>query len=101
MYPHFCVSRETAEDFMRLFVNRLAYGIQASKPLPDGRTPYYLAQDWYTKEPKQLDTGVVRMHLNGDITIRYSIAIQYIRIRSVRIRLLPDTEDLQRPGKGP
>ena len=69
MYPHFCVSRETAEDFMRLFVNRLAYGIQASKPLPDGRAPYYLAQDWYTKEPKLLDAGVVRMHLNGDITI--------------------------------
>lgn len=69
MYPHFCVSRETAEDFMRLFVNRLAYGIQTSKPLPDGRAPYYLAQDWYTKEPKLLDAGVVRMHLNGDITI--------------------------------
>ncbi len=69
MYPHFCVSRETAEDFMRLFVNRLAYGIQASKPVPDGRAPYYLAQDWYTKEPKLLDVGVVRMHLNGDITI--------------------------------
>ena len=69
MYAHFCVSRETAEDFMRLFVNRLAYGIQRSQPLPDGSVPYYLAQDRYTKTPKSMDSSVVRMHLNGDVTI--------------------------------
>jgi len=69
MYAKFCVSRETAINFMRLFVNRRAYAIQANRPLPNGSVPYYLARDWPTKEPKPLDDGVVRMHLNGDITI--------------------------------
>jgi hypothetical protein len=69
MPDHFCVSRQTAEDFMRLFVNRLAYGIQRTKPLEDGTIPYYLAREWETKEPKPLQTDVLRMHLNGDVTI--------------------------------
>ncbi len=69
MYLKFRVSRETANDFMHLFVNRLAYGMQATKPLPNGSVPYYLARDWLTKAPKLLDADVVRMHLNGDITI--------------------------------
>jgi hypothetical protein len=47
---------------MRLFVNRLAYGIQRHKPLPDGDVPYI-------KQTRPLDLGTVRMHLNGDITI--------------------------------
>ena len=29
MYAKFCVNRETANNFMRLFVNRRAYAIQA------------------------------------------------------------------------
>jgi len=62
MPDHFCVSRQTAEDFMRLFVNRLAYGIQREKPLPDGTVPYI-------KQTRPLDSGAVRMHLNGDMTI--------------------------------
>jgi hypothetical protein len=62
MPDHFCVSRQTAEDFMRLFVNRLAYGIQRDKPLSDGTVPYL-------KQTRPLDPGVVRMHLNGDLTI--------------------------------
>jgi hypothetical protein len=69
MYARFDVSQDTANDFMRLFVNRLAYGMQATKPLPNGSVPYYLARDWLTKAPKLLDAEVVRMHLNGDITI--------------------------------
>jgi hypothetical protein len=69
MYLKFRVSRETANDFLRLFVNRLAYGVQAVKPLANGSVPYYLARDWLTKAPKQLDADVVRAHLNGDITI--------------------------------
>jgi hypothetical protein len=52
-----------------LFVNRLAYGVQATKPLANGSVPYYLARDWLTKAPKLLDADVVRMHLNGDLTI--------------------------------
>lgn len=62
MPEHFCVSRETAEEFIRLFVNRLAYGIQRHTPLPDGSVPY-------KKQTRPLDSGVVRMHLNGDVTI--------------------------------
>jgi hypothetical protein len=69
MYAKFFVNRETANNFMRLFVNRRAYAIQAERPLPNGSVPYYPARDWKTKEPKPLDEGVVRMHLNGDITI--------------------------------
>ena len=69
MYTTFCVSRETADRFIKLFVNRRAYGMQAARPLPNGSVPYYLARDWQTKKPKPLDADVVRMHLNGDITI--------------------------------
>jgi len=69
MYARFDVSRETASNFMRLFVNRRAYGVQAFRSLSNGSVPYYLARDRQTKEPKLLDSDVVRMHLNGDITI--------------------------------
>lgn len=69
MYAKFCVSRETATNFVGLFVNRRAYAIQADRPLPNGSVPYYPARDWTTKQPKPLDEGAVRMHLNGDITI--------------------------------
>ncbi len=62
MPDHFCVGRQTADEFMRLFVNRLAYGIQRDKPLPDGTVPYI-------KQARPLDVGAVRMHLNGDMTI--------------------------------
>jgi hypothetical protein len=49
MYTTFCVSRETADRFIKLFVNRRAYGMQAARPLPNGSVPYYLARDWQTK----------------------------------------------------
>lgn len=62
MPDHFCVSPQTAADFTRLFVNRLAYGIQRTTPLPDGSAPYM-------KQSRPLDLDAVRMHLNGDITI--------------------------------
>lgn len=69
MYAKFSVSRDTASDFIRLFVNRRAFGMQAQRPLPNGKLPYFLAKDWVTKQPKSLDADVVRMHLNGDVTI--------------------------------
>jgi hypothetical protein len=62
MPTHFCVSGQTAEDFMRLFVNRLAYCIQREKVLSDDSAPYI-------KQKRPLDLGAVRMHLNGDATI--------------------------------
>jgi len=69
MYAKFCVTRETASSFIRIFVNRRAYSIQSSRPLPNGSFPYYLARDEHTKKPRPLDEGAIRMHLNGDITI--------------------------------
>jgi len=69
VYLKFRVSRDTATDYIGLFVNRLAYGMQSSKPKPNGTVPYFLARDWSTKEPKRLDVDVVRNHLTGDITI--------------------------------
>jgi hypothetical protein len=47
---------------MKLFVNRLAYGIQRHQPLPDGDCPFF-------KQKQPLDLGTIRMHLNGHITI--------------------------------
>ena len=86
MYARFNVSRETATNFMRLFVNRRAYGMQAARPLPNGSVPYYLARDWQTKKPKPLDADVVRMHLNGDITINlYAINPETQRSKWVAI----------------
>jgi hypothetical protein len=62
MPEYFRVTRQTAEEFMGLFVNRLAYGIQWNHPAPDGSVPY-------KKQDRPLDLDAVRMHLNGDITI--------------------------------
>jgi hypothetical protein len=86
MYDTFCVGRDTANNFIRLFVNRRAYGIQAAKPLPNGKVPYFLARDWKTKEPKPLDSDVVRVHLNGDVTINlYAINPETQRSKWVAI----------------
>jgi len=86
MSTKFCVSRETANNFIHLFVNRRAYGMQATQPLPNGSVPYYLARDWQTKQPKPLDVDVVRMHLNGDITINlYAINPETQRSKWVAI----------------
>jgi len=62
MPDYYCASRPIAEEFIGLFVNRLAYGIQRYKPLPDGSVPYI-------KQARPLDASVVRMHLNGDVTM--------------------------------
>ncbi|MDE3103871.1 MAG: hypothetical protein KGK08_01735, partial [Acidobacteriota bacterium] len=86
MYAKFSVSRDTANDFIRLFVNRRAYSMQAQKPLPNGKVPYFLARDWTTKQPKPLDADVVRMHLNGDLTINlYAINPETQRCKWVAI----------------
>jgi hypothetical protein len=47
------VNRETADNFMRLFVNRRAYAIQAERALPNDSVPYYPARDWKTEEPNR------------------------------------------------
>jgi hypothetical protein len=86
MYAKFNVHRDTASDFIRLLVNRRAYSIQSHQPLPNGKFPYRFAKNYRTNEPKQLDTDVVRMHLNGDITINlYAINPETQRSKWVAI----------------
>ncbi len=69
MYKYFSVSRGVADHFISLFVNRPIYGMQFIRPAADGSFPYFLAKDKKTDEPLPLNPDVVRMHLNGDITI--------------------------------
>jgi hypothetical protein len=90
MYAKFNVNRDTANDFIRLLVNRRAYSMQAHKPLPNGKHPYFLATEWNKdpekRKPKSLDTDTVRMHLNGDITINlYAINPETQRSKWVAI----------------
>jgi hypothetical protein len=86
VYAKFSVSRDTANDFIRLFVNRRAFGMQAHKAQPNGKVPYFMAKDWTTKQPRPLDADVVRMHLNGDVTINlYAINPETQRCKWVAI----------------
>ena len=115
MFAKFCVTRETDGNFMRLFVNRRAYSIQSSLPRPNGSYPYHRARDWQTREPKPLDEGAVRMHLNGDITISlYAIkprpSVIWINVRrsignhpsatTVGVRATPTVSAQTRKGWG-
>ena len=90
MYAKFNVNRDTANEFIRLLVNRRAYSIQAHRALPNGKHPYFLAREWNKdpekRKPKLLDTDAVRMHLNGDITINlYAINPETQRSKWVAI----------------
>src|ERR1700761_6552571 len=67
MIEHFRVSRETTERYRRLFVNRLAYGM--ARKLTDGSVIYTLAKYAGNDEPKPMDQDVLRMHLDGYVTI--------------------------------
>lgn len=67
MIEHFRVSRETTERYRRLFVNRLAYGM--ARKLSDGSVIYTLAKFTQTGEPKPMNLDVIRMHLDGYLTI--------------------------------
>jgi hypothetical protein len=68
-YKRFRVSRELADQYIQLFVNRPEYSMQASKPMMNGRIGWYLARDRNSGQPRILDTPTVASHINGDITI--------------------------------
>ncbi|HTF63441.1 MAG TPA: hypothetical protein VK638_12115 [Edaphobacter sp.] len=68
-YKRFRVSRALADDYIELFLNRREYSIQATKPMMNGKIGWYLARQYKTKEPKQLDNATVRAHIDGDFTI--------------------------------
>lgn len=67
MVEHFRVTRETADRYMRLFVNRLAYGM--ARKVPDVGVIYTLAKYTATGQPKPMNADVIRMHLDGYVTI--------------------------------
>lgn len=55
---------ELAARYFDLFVNRLAYTMQSSRPAPNGKHYYYRPQDG-----RKLSLQIVREHLNGRRTI--------------------------------
>ncbi|GGG87127.1 TOTE conflict system archaeo-eukaryotic primase domain-containing protein [Edaphobacter dinghuensis] len=67
MVEHFRVGRETADRYIRLFVNRLAYGM--ARRLSDGSVIYTLAEYSGPRRPKPMNADVIRMHLDGYVTI--------------------------------
>lgn len=67
MVEHFRVNRETVGRFKKLFVNRLAYGM--ARKLSDGSVIYQLAKNYGTEDPKPMTDDVLRMHLDGYVTI--------------------------------
>jgi len=56
MYTTFCVSRETADRFIKLSSTGAPTGMQAARPLPNGSVPYYLARDWQDPRSQNLST---------------------------------------------
>ena len=68
-YKRFRVSRELADDYIRLFVNRAEYSLQATKPMLSGKVGWYLARDRHTGRSLALDNAAVRAHLDGHHTI--------------------------------
>lgn len=58
------VTMEMAARYFRLFVNRLAYTVQAHRPDSKGKHYYYRPRD-----ARQLTHDTIREHLNSQITI--------------------------------
>jgi len=57
MFTKFCVSRETANNFIH-YCEPASVWDAGYPALPNGSVPYYLARDWQTKQPKPLDVDV-------------------------------------------
>jgi len=63
-------TREMAQEFSELFVNRRAYTIQSMRPHPEsGRHYYYRPKPRDGGEPVALTVETVRRHLAGELTI--------------------------------
>src|SRR5713226_8702541 len=63
-------TREMAQEFSELFVNRRAYTIQSMRPHPEsGRHYYYRPKPRDGGEPAALTIETVRRHLAGELTI--------------------------------
>src|ERR1017187_4862666 len=63
-------TREMAQEFSELFVNRRAYTIQSMRPHSEsGRQYYYRPKPRDGGEPVTLTIETVRRHLAGELTI--------------------------------
>ena len=63
-------TREMAQEFSELFVNRRAYTIQTMRPHPEsGRHYYYRPKPKDGGEPAELTGETVRRHLAGDAVL--------------------------------
>jgi hypothetical protein len=66
----FKASSELVNDYLRLFVNRLAYTLQSMRPHPaSGRHYYFRPSDKETGAPLSLTQDAIRQHLEGEITV--------------------------------
>ena len=108
-YARFDVSRELAEQYMGLFVNRDAYCIQAERSMMNGKVNWYLArtlagvdaQGEKIWERKKLNLDTVCAHITGEQTINlYAINPETQRSKWLAIdadypAALPDLVKLQ------
>ncbi len=70
MEPKLMATADMVRQFHNLFVNRRAYTVQSMRPHPEsGRHYYFRPADRSTGRPLGLTAGVIRQHLEGEITI--------------------------------
>ena len=70
MTEAFKASSQIVSDYLRLFVNRRAYTMQAMRPHPEsGRHYYFRPTKKETAAPLALTKETIRRHLEGEITI--------------------------------
>lgn len=70
MKPEVVATPEIVQAYFRLFVNRRAYTVQSMKPHPQsGRHYYFRPTERSAKNPLMLGQGVIRQHLEGEVTI--------------------------------
>jgi hypothetical protein len=63
-------SPQVVNDYLRLFVNRLAHTLQSMRPHPaSGRHYYFRPTDKETGAPLSLTQETIRQHLEGEITV--------------------------------
>ncbi len=63
-------SPQAVKDYMRLFVNRLAYTLQSMRPHPEsGRHYYFRPNARETGKALSLAPTTIRRHLEGEVTI--------------------------------
>jgi TOTE conflict system, Archaeo-Eukaryotic Primase domain len=63
-------SPEVVKDYAHLFVNRLAYTLQSSRPRPEsGRHHYFRPKTKDTGKALSLTPTTIRRHLEGEITV--------------------------------